>query len=383
MNNKSQNFKLWVNVGELSGDMQAASLIKALKKDWPSLDLCGMGGPHLAECGQRNIIDIDKLSVMGIFEVVSVIPKFFAILKDIEKKLKEERPQAILLVDAPELSFRVAKIAHKLDIPVYYFIPPKVWAWRCGRVHFLQKYVKKLLCILPFEKDFYKKHGLEAEYVGNPLVDLVNYENIKDIEPIKGRIGLMPGSRKKEVEKLLPLFAEVAAIMHKERPSLEFHCLQAQSIEKETLLKLWAARFPDGRALPLHIYDDEQDRYAFMRSCQCMLAASGTATLETALAGVPTLVAYKMTGLPSWLLRRVIQVPYAALPNIILQKELFPEFLQEKADSQLMAGHLKVWLADDTKLDPIYAGMNTVRELCGEPGAATKAANILKQCLRR
>lgn len=148
-----------------------------------------MGGPNLARAGQKNLFRVESLSVMGIMEVLTALPRALHMLSRIKKEMARLRPDAVVLVDAPEFNFRVAKIAHGLGIPVYYFIPPKIWAWRTGRVRFLQRYVKRLFCILPFEPAFYAKHGVQVDYIGNPLVDMVNWPELEKIEPIKGRIG--------------------------------------------------------------------------------------------------------------------------------------------------------------------------------------------------
>ena len=185
---------IWINAGELSGDMQAAALLTALREREPELAAIGMGGPNLARAGQKNLFRVESLSVMGIMEVLTALPRALHMLSRIKKEMARLRPDAVVLVDAPEFNFRVAKIAHGLGIPVYYFIPPKIWAWRTGRVRFLQRYVKRLFCILPFEPAFYAKHGVQVDYIGNPLVDMVNWPELKKSkEPIKGRIGLMPG----------------------------------------------------------------------------------------------------------------------------------------------------------------------------------------------
>lgn len=182
---------IWINAGELSGDMQAAALLSALHKKAPALKAVGMGGPHLAAAGQANLFRTDELSVMGVAEVLTAIPRALRLLHNIRTQLTLLRPDAVVLVDAPEFNFRVAAIASKLGIPVYYFIPPKVWAWRTGRVRFLRQHVRRLFCILPFETAFYRQHGLAVDYVGNPLVDMVNWPSIRDTEPVPGRIGLM------------------------------------------------------------------------------------------------------------------------------------------------------------------------------------------------
>ena len=312
--------KLWISAGELSGDIQGAELLRALRRESETrglrLDAAGMGGVNLERAGQRNMLRIEELSVMGVVEVLSSLPRIPGMLKRVRHALAKERPDAVLLVDAPEFNFRVAKIARELNIPVYYFIPPKVWAWRTGRVAFLKKHVRRIFSILPFELDFYRSHGMAVEYVGNPLVDLVDYENIRHILPEPGRIGLMPGSRKKEVESLLPAFSSAADLLLREFPRLSFHCIRAPHFAETYLRKFWNG------AAPLHMAEPE-GRYAFMRSCQCLMSASGTATLESGLAGVPTLVAYRLNPLSYALGRRVIKVRWISLTNLILGREAF------------------------------------------------------------
>lgn len=367
---------LWINAGELSGDMQAASLLRALKTQHPGLRAVGMGGPHLSAAGQRNLFRVESLSVMGFSEVLSAVPRALRLLKGIERALSRLRPEAVVLVDAPEFNFRVAKIAHGLGIPVYYFIPPKVWAWRTGRVAFLKRYVKELLCILPFEEGFYRKHGLAVRYVGNPLVDMVNWPELKHIHPEPERIGLMPGSRNKEVRALMPLFGAMAERLLEKRPELHFHCMRAPNMTEAHLRSLWPS------AVPLNM-EPPEDRYEAMRRCWCMVAASGTATLEAALAGVPTVVTYKVSALSAFFGKHLIRVPYVSLPNLILNRELFPEFIQEYATPEHLSVAVNRWLDDSGAMTEVHAGLDELRKQCGEGGSAGRAAAVLLECMNR
>ena len=365
---------LWINTGELSGDMQAAALLGALRQREPDLVAVGMGGSYLEAQGQENLLRVEDLSVMGIAEVVSAIPRALRMLGVIKEQLRRLRPAAVLLVDAPEFNFRVARIAHELGVPVLYFIPPKVWAWRTGRVHFLRRHVRKLYCILPFEPAFYAAHGLAVDYVGNPLVDMVNFPALKGIAPLPDRVGLMPGSRRKELEALLPLFGETARLLHQRQPQLTFHCLRAPNVTETALRALWPAD------IPLTV-EEPDNRYAFMRTCQALLVASGTATLETALAGVPTVVTYKVSPLSGFVGRWLIKVPYVSLPNLIANAEVFPELLLDKATPPQMATALSrllpsLW-SDSTTRETMLAGMDEVRQRCGSGGSAERAADCL------
>ena len=366
---------IWINAGELSGDMQAAALLTALREREPELAAIGMGGPNLARAGQKNLFRVESLSVMGIMEVLTALPRAFHMLSRIKKEMARLRPDAVVLVDAPEFNFRVAKIAHGLGIPVYYFIPPKIWAWRTGRVRFLQRYVKRLFCILPFEPAFYAKHGVQVDYIGNPLVDMVNWPELEKIEPIKGRIGLMPGSRRKEVEALLPEFGKAARILLQQGRDVTFHCLRAPNMPEEKLRALWPSDVPVA-------FDAPEDRYTAMRRCGCMLAASGTATLETALAGVPTVVSYRVAPFSALVGRLLIKVKWVSLTNLIMQKELFPELLQERATGEMMASQLAAWLDIPPQIEAVRAELAELRHRCGEPGSAARAAEKLLEALK-
>lgn len=362
--------RLWINAGELSGDMQAAALLNALKARAPDLQAVGMGGPHLAAAGQENLLRVEALSVMGVTEILSALPRALCMLSRIRRELRARRPDAVLLVDAPEFNFRVACIANDLNIPVLYFIPPKVWAWRTGRVEFLRRHIRKLYCILPFEPAFYARHGLDVDYVGNPLVDMVNWPSLAGIPPEPARLGLMPGSRNKEIRALLPRFAAAVRLLRLRHPELETHCLRAPGISETALRALW----PDD--VPMTVQPPEQ-RYRFMRSCTVMLAASGTATLECALAGVPTVVAYRVAPFSAFVGRRLIRVPWVSLPNLILDEEVFPELLQNKATPDAMAERLHLWLAQPSLRQAVCQRLDAVRERCGPPGSADRAAAAL------
>ncbi len=362
---------VWINAGELSGDIHAADLLVALQKEIPGLTAVGMGGPALARAGQRNLLHIETLSVMGIAEVLSAVPRAVRMLSRIHRYMKELRPRAVILVDAPEFNFRVARIACRLRIPVYYFIPPKVWAWRTGRVEFLRRHVRRLLCILPFETDFYARRGLSADYTGNPLAEqLAPLLAAGPVLPIPDRIGLMPGSRRKEIRALFPEFGRAARLLLRDRPNLKFHCLRAPNMSEEELRALWPAE------LPLY-FEVPENRHVLMQTCRCILAASGTAVLETALLGVPTVVAYRVSRFSELVGRLLIKVPWVSLPNLILNRELFPELLQNKARGETLAAAVSAWLNNPETERAVREELQEVRRLCGPPGCSARAAALI------
>lgn len=369
-----KNNTIWVSAGELSGDMHGASLIKALFEQNPSLSFIGMGGPHMVEDTRfTSLFHIDELSVMGVTEVVRHLPRIVRLLGRIKKALAEKKPRAIIVVDAPSFHFRVIKAARESGIPVYYYISPKAWAWHAKRALFIKKNVRRLISILPFEVEFYKRFGMEIDYVGNPLVDMVDFGSIKDIAPVPGRIGLLPGSRGKELSSLMPEFGKAARILLQKLPHLRFHMVRAPGIKEETLRALWP------RDVPVSI-DPPANRHAFMRSAEMLIAASGTVTLEAALAGVPTIVTYKVSPVTFALVKSVIQIPYISLSNLILGRDVFPELLQKDSDGENIAKRALEWLAPKDGANPLETirhDLVALQSALGEKGAVDRAAKII------
>lgn len=359
--------KLFVSVGESSGDLQAGAVVRQLRNLVPDLHVYGIGGDNLAQAGQDNVFGLERLSVMGGVEVLAKLPGIFNLLGEIKELFAQDRPDAVLLVDSAAFNFRVGKLARKMGIPVIYFIPPKIWAWNTGRVKFLKKNADLVISILPFEREFYAKHQVPFYYSGNPLVDLLDPVSQLGLTPHPGRIGLMPGSRRKEVEPLLPVFGQMAEMLSRERPGLQFHCIRAPGMDEEYLRQLWNSK------TPLHFVENDR-RYAFIPTCQAIVAASGTATLETGLLKTPTLVTYKLNSLTWFLASRLVKVNWVSLTNLILQRELFPELLQDQCKPENLAKQLGSWLDNPQQLEAMRADLQELSDLCGEPGGSRRAA---------
>lgn len=359
--------KLLISVGESSGDLQAGALLRQLKILRPDLQAFGIGGQDLAAAGQNNIYDVSVLSVMGGVEILGKLPRIAGIWRGINKLLRQERPNAVLLVDSAAFNFRVAKMARHLQIPVIYFIPPKIWAWNTGRVNFLRKNADLVISILPFEREFYQQHQVPFFYAGNPLVDLLEPLIEQNLAPQSGRIGLMPGSRRKEVEALLPVFGKMADILTAKHPELQFYCIQAPGFKEDYLRAQWASQV-------VLNFVPNADRYSFIPTCQALLAASGTATLETGLLGVPTIVGYRLNWLTWLLAKQLVKVNWVSLTNLIMQHQVFPELLQAECRPEQLAAQLEAWLADPRQVAQIKADLAQLRSICGEPGAAKRAA---------
>ncbi|MDD3312447.1 lipid-A-disaccharide synthase [Pseudodesulfovibrio sp.] len=367
---------IWFSVGEASGDLHGAELMKHLRALDPSARFTGMGGPAMRAEGFEQRHDMRLISLVGITEILGGLPRILRLLRAIKRELAETRPRAVVLIDCPEFNFRIAKAARKLGIPVYYYISPQIWAWRSGRVNFLREHVRKVICILPFEKPFYAGFGMEVEYVGHPLMDVLPLDDL-DRRPVdENLIGILPGSRTREIATLLPLFAQTARRLRADRPGLRCVMVCAPGRDKEQLAALW----PDD--VPVECVEPDT-RYETFRACKLILAASGTVTLETALIGTPAIVAYKVSKLSEIVGRLLVNVDFISLPNLIAGREVYPEYIQERANPATLAETAAAWLDDPARYDAVRRNLAGLRNQVGAPGAARRAASIILDDLAR
>jgi len=366
---------IWISAGEASGDIHAASLLGELRAIKPGLAAVGMGGPALTAAGCDVRFPMRLISLVGLTEVLSGLPRILRLLAEVKRALVETKPRALILIDCPDFHFRVARMAKKLGIPVYYYVSPQVWAWRSGRVEFLRRFTRRVLCILPFEKDFYAARGMEVDYVGHPLMDQMPLAELDAMRPDPDLLGLLPGSRRKEVAALLPEFASTALLLRREFPNLRVAMARAPGLDPEFLRSFLPPE------LPVEIVEPE-DRYRMMRASRVLLAASGTVTLEAALIGTPLVMSYRFSALSYAIGKMVVRVKYGSLPNLILDREVFPELIQDKAKAAFFAARLRPWLADNNALEAARAELAGLRAKVGGPGAAARAAGIILDDIR-
>ncbi|MCW5199370.1 lipid-A-disaccharide synthase, partial [Desulfobulbus sp. F1] len=286
--------------GEASGDMHGARLVEAMRKIQPDLRFSGIGGKELAAAGVELLFDASKIAVVGITEVISHLGDILAARRSIISRMRTDKPALLILIDYPDFNLLLAAKAKKLGIPVFYYISPQVWAWRSGRVKKIGKLTDRVAVILPFEKDFYAKRGVTVDFVGHPLADTVCRAALRSKEeffqahhlvltPETRIIGILPGSRAKEISTLLPNFLAAAQILtceDKQRNWL-FLLPQASTVSQELLLESGLAAYQD--KISIHVFADS--RYELMAACDAVVAASGTVTLELALLGIPTVAA--------------------------------------------------------------------------------------------
>jgi lipid-A-disaccharide synthase len=312
--------------------------------------------------------DIRELAVVGLFNVIRHLPMFRRVFANIVARIRSERPDVVLLVDYPDFNLRLAKECRKLGIPVIYFISPQIWAWRRGRVHQIARTVDEMIVILPFEESFYREHGVRVTYAGHPLVEQLAGIRRSPEPPAAGatiRIALLPGSRRMEVEHLLPPMLDAVAELKKDMP-VEAFVLKASTISTSELEALL-----DGRAMKLQIVSG--DARQSLASADIAICSSGTATLESAIVGVPLVVVYKLGRFTYALARRLVHLSHFSLVNIIAGKGVVPELMQHNVNGRDIAAAVRPML-DPAKYAEVRRDLDTVRERLGEPGASERVA---------
>jgi len=364
---------IWINCSEASGDMYAGALAGELLRQRASLKICGMGGPKLSQAGAELRFPMSRLCFSGFLDVLFGLPGIFRLHREITKTWERDRPDVVVMVDCPDFNLPLAKAAHAMNIPVLYFIAPQLWAWRQQGLKTLRRCVRDILCALPFEPAFFHHRGCRSLYAGHPLLDMIPFRHLDTMQADPFQIGIMPGSRRKEIAFLLPEFAEAAGRIHREKPWTSFSIARAPGISRRYLRRLW----PSG--IPAVIVEPE-DRFQMIRRSTMVLAASGTATLETGLIGTPTIVAYKIDRPAAYVMRKLALSELASLTNILLNRELFPEYLQERATADNYYNQMKAWLDSPGSLQNIRNELQELRHIAGPSGGIrTVAERILAQ----
>ena len=376
------NKKVRIIAGEASGDLHGARLVSAMLAKNPELTFSGMGGKELAAAGVDLLFDAKKIAVVGIAEVFSHLPDILAARKILRTALRDQRPALLILIDFPDFNFILARCAKKLGIPIFYYISPQVWAWRSGRVKTMKKLVDRIGVILPFEEQFFRSRGVAAEYVGHPLLDSVRsscsreeFCRTHDIDPGTLLVGLMPGSRTKELATLLPILLQTAVKMQQKQDRKIVFLLPVASTL--SVVEIRAGGLDEfGKELDIHLITES--RYDMMAACDAAVVVSGTVTLELALLDTPMVVCYKVS--PStyrmgrWLINKDMQ--YFSLVNLIAEAPVVQELAQEEVNPERLSEELSLILFDRKKREVMLQGLALVRERMGGPGASAKAAKL-------
>lgn len=363
--------KLFLIAGEASGDLHGSNLIKALVQQEPNVECQAWGGDLMEAAGASVLKHYRELAFMGFVEVLLNLRTILRNMAICKEQILAYKPDALVLIDYPGFNLRIAKWAKKQGIPVIYYISPQIWAWHQSRVHDIRRDVDKMLVILPFEQEFYRKHGVETIYVGHPLLDAIQTIKVEEddvVAPGKKTIALLPGSRSQEVKKILPRMLSITAHF----PDYQFVVAGASNLP----LRFYQP-FLQGHP---NVQLVQGQTYHLLKNATAALVKSGTSTLEAALFDVPQVVCYAGNPISYRIARWVIQVKYISLVNLIADKPLVRELIQgELNEANLMEALREI-------LDPIkatalkaeYAGM---RKLLGEGGASSRAAEAILQSL--
>lgn len=368
--------KVFISAGEASGDLHAAALTRAILQRDPTVQVFGMGGDTLAAAGGEVVFNYKDYSVMGFVEVLQSLPRLFGLKKAFRRLMEERKPDVFVTVDYPDFNMRVAKEAKALGIPVFSYIPPSAWAWRRGRAKDVARLATKVACIYPFAAQVYQEAGANVEFVGNPLVDIVQ----PTLSPQEGEafIGkrpghpvvlLLPGSRVKEITGVLPVMLQALPKIRDKRPEVDFVLQKAPSIERELLQSILASS-----AVPVKVVEGRG--YDVMAASDAALATSGTVTLEAALCGLPSVICYAASPLSMWIAKRMVYVKYIGLPNILAGREILPELIQEKMTPDHMAASILHFLEPEAA-SAVREEMRQAVAKLGQPGAVDRTAELI------
>ena len=376
----ADNTNIMILAGEPSGDIHGGHLCREVKNLSPGIQLFGMGGPEMEAAEVEVVHRIGDTGVVGFWEVYKEIGKYWKIFKKMVAVMEERRPDAVILIDYPGFNIRFARKAHQLGIKVYYYISPQLWAWGQWRIKKIRQYVDMMLVLFPFEKEFYNSHGIEAVFVGHPLIGTLNPDLKKDecrkqlgitSSPV---IGLLPGSRKGEIEKIMPLLMETAGILRVHLPEAEF-LLPIASAELRPFVDDMM------KSAPVEIKVVEEKSQNIIASSDLLILASGTVTLEAAVFLRPMIIVYKISFF-SWIMGKIlIKIPFIGLVNIVSGKKIVQEFIQYQARPEAVArAGLEILTQPEIK-DRMIRELKIVKEKLGPPGAASRAASVIVNSL--
>ena len=372
--------EIMIVAGEASGDLHGANLVRAMCAMRPELQFSGMGGIELDRAGVELLCDAAKIAVVGAFEVMSHLGDILAARRALIARMHSHRPGLLILIDYPDFNLLLAKEAKKLGIPVLYYISPQIWAWRKSRVHKIARLTDRVAVILPFEQAFYANYGYQVDFVGHPLLDSVQPQmspaairQSLGIEADRTLVGLLPGSRRKEIAALLPVFLQAAALLNQGQPNLTFLLPLAPTIDRALL----DAHGLAASQQQLDIRVVSEDRYSMMAACNAAVAASGTVLLELAILGVPCVATYRVSPLTYILGRLLIRgLRFFSLVNLIAEREIIPELLQHAVTPQRIAQELQPLLHQSPWRIAMREGFTEVCQRLGGAGASTRAAEV-------
>jgi lipid-A-disaccharide synthase len=403
---------LFISAGEASGEHYGALLVAALKRQLAAsaqtADFFGMGGERMKAAGLECVVRSEEMAVMGLTEVIVHLPRIYREYRKLKRAIRERRPSVAVLIDFPEIHFRLARQLHRLGVPVIFFVSPQLWAWKKKRIRLVQQYIDKMLVIFPFEEAFYRERGVQAEFVGHPLAELplptVSREEFAaqhDLDPAKTWIALLPGSRAKEIRDHLPTMIQAAIFLfhdyHLERgnpepqfilplaPTLTAPQRRAASEMVNKLGENLTIRLIDETGADGAVGPTAGSARAALMHARASVVASGTATVEAALIGNPFVVVYRVSALTFAIAKRVVKVPFVAMANLIAGKRIVPELIQGDFTAKNIVQEIERLLPDGPPRESMMEELALVRGLLAkqsEGGAIDRVAEVTLAMMR-
>ncbi len=377
------NQKIFIIAGETSGDIHGANLVKNIRSINPEIQFNGIGGQQMKEQKVELFFDIKDLAIIGITEIFGKISLLKSLLKKIEEKFRLDPPDAVILIDYPGFNFKVAKIAHTLNIPVIYYICPQIWAWAPWRIKKIKRYVSQAIVLFEFEKELYEKAGVPVEFVGHPIMDTIypevdretalKYFNLEDAKRI---IALMPGSRWAEIENHMPILIKIAKNIKDKLQHTKFIIPCAEGIDMESI-----GAYIKKTGLPIRVIKGKTNDV--LNVSDFVFVASGTATLEVACFLKPMIIFYQ-TSFINWLMGKIfLIIPFFGLVNILAGKQIVPEYLKYEIDTDVIAEYAFTVLTDRQKYIQIQNDLKEVKNRLGNSGASRRAAEIVVKMIEK
>lgn len=369
-----------ISCGEASGDLYAGALAAELHRREPAAEIFGFGGQRLEAAGGRLIGDYGPYSVTGITEIVTKLPRSFAMLRKLIDAARELRPHVFIAIDFPDFNFRLMAALSKLGIPIVYYISPQLWAWRPGRMETMKAHVDRVLVIFPFEEELYRRAGVAAQFVGHPLVDLARAGQPRDLflrerglNPDAPTVALLPGSRRNELERIVPVMVRTIPLIKAQIPTVQFAVACAPSLAET----LFAPLVSDELHVPLVLVHERTDDV--LAASDVVITASGTATIQCALHEKPMVVVYRLSPLTYRLGKPFVQVDTYAMPNLVAGSRIVPELIQDDFTPERTASEVLSFLTDREKYTRTCEALRRVRQALGAPGASARAAEAVLQ----
>jgi lipid-A-disaccharide synthase len=372
--------RIFISAGEPSGDLHGANLVQALQRAHPGIECAGFGGERMAAAGCRLLYPLCDLAVVGIWRVLTNLPKFRRLLADAARSFREQRPDAVVLIDYPGFHWWLARAAHDAGIPVCYFVPPQLWAWAGWRVRRMRATVDHVLCNLPFEQAWYTERGVAAHTIGHPYFDDLAAQQLDRVFVNEQQarpgtiIGLLPGSRTQEVERNFPMLSRAARRIHAARPDTRFLVACLKESHRQHV-----ANHLGGGGFPVEVCAGRTPEVIHL--AHACIAVSGSVGLELLYRGKPSVVVYNVSPIIRMMGWFLLDAPFISLVNLLAGKELFPEYLTCRDQSEAVAGHILRWLNEPRSYADVCNELASLRKQVAVPGACDRAATFLLETL--